>query len=61
MSDLVVGAGLVLVFEGLIWAISPAFAVRLLVVAAQVPERRLRIGGAIAVAAGVLLVGIVRG
>lgn len=61
MSDLIVGAGLVLVIEGLIWAISPAFAMRLLVVAAQVPERDLRIGGAIAVAAGVVLVGLVRG
>ncbi len=61
MSDLIVGAGLVLVIEGLIWAISPAFAMRLLVVAAQVPERNLRIGGAIAVAAGVVLVGLVRG
>ena len=61
MSDLIVGAGLVLVIEGLSWAISPAFAMRLLVVAAQVPERNLRIGGAIAVAAGVVLVGLVRG
>lgn len=61
MSDLIVGAGLVLVIEGLIWAISPAFAMRLLVVAGQVPERNLRIGGAIAVAAGVVLVGLVRG
>ena len=61
MSDLIVGAGLVLVIEGLIWAISPAFAMRLLVVTAQVPERNLRIGGAIAVAAGVVLVGLVRG
>lgn len=61
MSDLIVGAGLVLVIEGLIWAISPASAKRLLVIAAQVPERNLRIGGAVAVAAGVVLVGLVRG
>lgn len=61
MSDLIVGAGLVLVIEGLIWAISPASAKRLLVIAAKVPERNLRIGGAVAVAAGVVLVGLVRG
>lgn len=61
MNDLIVGAGLVLVFEGLIWAISPAFAVRMLVAAAEVPERSLRIGGAVAVAAGVALVGLARG
>ena len=61
MNDLLVGIGLVLVFEGLIWAISPASAMRMLVVAAQTPERELRLGGMVAVAAGVLLVGLIRG
>ena len=61
MNDLLVGIGLVLVFEGLIWAISPASAMRMLVVAAHTPERKLRLGGMVAVAAGVLLVGLIRG
>ncbi len=61
MNDLIVGIGLVLVIEGLIWAISPASAMRMLVVAAQTPERKLRLGGMIAVVAGVLLVGLIRG
>ena len=61
MKDLVVGAGLVLVIEGLIWAISPASARRMLAIASAMPENTLRIGGAIAVAAGVLLVWLIRG
>ncbi len=61
MNDLLVGAGLVLVIEGLIWAISPASALRMLAIAAQMPERTLRTGGAVAVVLGVLLVGLVRG
>ena len=61
MNDLIVGIGLVLVIEGLIWAISPASAMRMLVIAAQTPERKLRLGGMVAVAAGVLLVGLILG
>ena len=61
MNDLLVGVGLVLVFEGLIWALSPASAMRMLALAAQTPERSLRIGGAVAVAIGVVIVGLVRG
>lgn len=61
MSDLVVGVGLVLVIEGLLWALAPGFAVRLLEVAAATPEPALRRAGWIAVTAGAALVWFVRG
>jgi uncharacterized protein len=61
MTDLVVGMGLVLVFEGLLWALVPNLAVRLLQTAAVTPERTLRIGGWTAVCVGVGLVWIIRG
>ena len=61
MSDLLVALGLVMVIEGLLWAASPELALRLLAVAAQTPERTLRMAGAAAIAAGLLLVWLVRG
>jgi uncharacterized protein len=61
MHDLIVAAGLVLVIEGLIWAMSPATAVRLLASAARMPEATLRLGGAAAVAIGCVIVWLVRG
>jgi uncharacterized protein YjeT (DUF2065 family) len=61
MHDLIVAAGLVLVIEGLIWAISPASALRMLALAAQTPETNLRTGGAVAVALGCFLVWLIRG
>jgi uncharacterized protein len=60
MSDFVVGIGLVLVIEGLLWAIAPRLVFQMLRAASQAPEERLRIGGAIAVAIGVLLVWLAR-
>jgi uncharacterized protein len=60
MSDFLVGIGLVLVIEGLLWALAPGLAFRLLQAATGTPEERLRIGAAVAVAAGVMLVWIVR-
>ena len=61
MNDFLVGIGLVLVIEGLLWALAPRLAFRLLQAAIGTPEERLRIGGAIAVAIGVLLVWLARG
>lgn len=61
MSDFLVGLGLVLVIEGLLWALAPRLGFRLLELAASTPEQRLRSGGAAAVAAGVLLIWLVRG
>jgi uncharacterized protein YjeT (DUF2065 family) len=60
MNDFLVGVGLVLVIEGLLWALAPGLAARLLELAATTPEQQLRTGGAIAVAVGVLVVWLVR-
>lgn len=61
MGDLLVGAGLVLVFEGLLWAVSPATAKRLLQSVEKTPEDALRTAGMVAVVLGVLVVWLVRG
>jgi uncharacterized protein len=61
MSDLLVGIGLVLVIEGLVWALAPRYGMRLLEVASATPEPVLRRAGWAAVAAGALLVWLVRG
>lgn len=61
MSDLVVGLGLVLVIEGLLWALVPNLATRLLEAAASVPQNILRLAGWGSVLAGLALVWIIRG
>lgn len=61
MNDLLVGAGLVLVFEGLLWAVSPSTARRLLHTVEQMPESVLRYFGVATVALGLLVVWLVRG
>lgn len=61
MDDLGVAIGLVLVIEGLVWALAPRFGRRLLEAASETPEQSLRLAGTLAVAAGVLLVWLIRG
>ncbi|MDX2202697.1 MAG: DUF2065 domain-containing protein [Hyphomicrobiaceae bacterium] len=61
MTDFLVGLGLVLVIEGLLWALLPGTGRRLLAAAAEMPDQSLRLGGAVAVAAGVCVVWFVRG
>lgn len=61
MNDLIVGFGLVLVFEGLLWAAFPETAMKLLAAAATTPEQALRLGGALALGIGLLIVWAVRG
>jgi uncharacterized protein len=61
MSDLLVAMGLVMVIEGLLWAVAPQLGLRLLTAAQQMPDQALRAAGAAAVAAGVVLVWLVRG
>jgi uncharacterized protein YjeT (DUF2065 family) len=56
MNDFLVGIGLVLVIEGLLWALAPRLSLRFMELAAATPEHQLRTGGAVAVAAGVLVV-----
>jgi hypothetical protein len=61
MSDLVVGIGLVLVIEGLLWALVPHLAERLLEAASTVPQNTLRIAGWCSVLIGLALVWLIRG
>ena len=61
MSDLAVGFGLVLVIEGLLWALAPQSAVRLLEAAAGAPPERLKALGWSAAGLGLLVVWLVRG
>ncbi len=60
MNDLLVGAGLVLVFEGMIWVLSPATAKKLLQAVERTPESTLRNCGMVAVLLGMLVVWLVR-
>ena len=61
MSDLAVGLGLVLVIEGLVWALAPATGLKLMAAAASTPQPKLRLVGLAAMAAGVVIVWLVRG
>ena len=61
MNDLVVGIGLVLVIEGLLWALVPNLATRMLEAVASVSPNALRIAGWSSVLIGLGLVWIIRG
>lgn len=61
MNDLAVGLGLVLVIEGLLWAAFPSLGMKMLAAAASTPPDVLRATGAVALAAGVAIVWLVRG
>jgi uncharacterized protein len=61
MSTIAVAFGLVLVIEGTLWALAPGLGRKILEATADMPESSLRLAGAGAVAAGVLLIWIVRG
>jgi len=61
MNDLIVGAGLVFVFEGLLWALAPQLAVKFLEAASNTPEQSLRIAGLVCVVIGFGLVWLIRG
>ena len=61
MNDLIVGAGLVLVFEGLLWALAPHLAIKFLKAASETPEQSLRTAGLLCVVLGFVLVWVIRG
>jgi uncharacterized protein YjeT (DUF2065 family) len=61
MSDLFVAMGLVLVIEGLLWALAPDMAQRLLEMARETPQSSLRAAGWAAVLVGAAIVWLVRG
>ena len=56
MSILLLGLGLVLVFEGLVFALAPSRLEDLVRLIAEIPQDTRRIIGLVAVAAGVFLV-----
>lgn len=61
MSDLAVGIALVLVLEGLLWALSPDTARRLLEMASATPSSSLKIMGWSSVSIGAFIIWLVRG
>ena len=61
MIDLLVALGLVLVLEGLMWALAPQMGLRFLLAASQMPEQQLRIAGGVAAIAGFAIVWLIRG
>jgi hypothetical protein len=61
MSDLVLGLGLVLVIEGLLWALAPHMAESFIEAIRELPLGRRRQIGWGCIAAGAFLVWLVRG
>ena len=61
MTDLMVGIGLVLVIEGVIYAAVPSAMKRMMSRLFDMPDQNLRLAGVISVAVGVLIVWLVRG
>lgn len=60
MIELGLAIGLVLVLEGLIYAIAPDAMKRMMVDMLTIPSSNLRVGGVVAMALGVLIVWLVR-
>jgi len=60
MTSLAVAFGLVLVIEGTLWALAPGLGRKFLEATTDMPESSLRLAGALAVAAGVFLIWVVR-
>ncbi|CAG1014406.1 MAG: DUF2065 family protein [Rhizobiaceae bacterium] len=61
MADFIAAIGLVLVIEGIVYSGFPGLARKLAAEVLSTPENALRIGGLIAVAAGVGVVWLARG
>jgi uncharacterized protein YjeT (DUF2065 family) len=60
MTDLATALALVLVLEGLLWALSPAAMKRAAALALTIANEQLRIGGVLAAALGVGLLWLLR-
>ncbi len=61
MSDFLTAIGLVLVLEGLLYAVAPSFIKRMAIDVTQMPEQTLRTVGTIVLCVGVGIVWIIRG
>ncbi|MFC0407492.1 DUF2065 domain-containing protein [Roseomonas elaeocarpi] len=55
LAELLAGVAVVLAIEGLLYALAPSVMRRALLTMAATPEGRLRWGGVVAAAAGILL------
>ncbi len=60
MTDLLVALGLVFVIEGLIWAVVPGYARKMLEAVSEMPESTVRNVAVFSVALGVIIVWLVR-
>jgi uncharacterized protein YjeT (DUF2065 family) len=61
MNDLLAGLGIALVLEGLLWAVAPNAARRVVTELAELSNGRIQIGAVVAVAFGVFVVWLARG
>ncbi len=61
MSDFLTAIGLVLVLEGLLYAVAPSFIKRMAIDVTQMPEQTLRTVGTIVLCVGVGIVWLIRG
>ncbi|PCJ71898.1 MAG: hypothetical protein COA62_04880 [Rhodobiaceae bacterium] len=61
MNDLIVAIGLVLVLEGMLYAVFPGGLKRMMSLAQSLPDETLRRSGLVALALGVVIVWLVRG
>lgn len=60
MQDLIVALGLVLVIEGVLYALAPAQLKDYMRKAQEIPDHSLRVGGIAAMVLGVVIVWLVR-
>lgn len=60
MNDFVAAIGLVLVIEGLLYAVFPGAVRRMMELAREMPDTNLRAGGLMALIVGVLVVWLAR-
>ncbi len=61
MNDLIVAIGLVLVLEGMLYAVFPGALKRMMSLVQSLPDEMLRRSGLVALALGVVIVWLVRG
>jgi hypothetical protein len=61
MSDFLTAIGLVLVLEGLLYAVAPSFIKRMAIDVNQMPEQTLRTVGTVVLCIGVGVVWMIRG
>ncbi|WP_108818196.1 DUF2065 domain-containing protein [Pseudovibrio sp. Alg231-02] len=60
MNDFIVALGLVLVVEGVVYALAPSHLKEFMRKAQEIPDQSLRLGGVAAMGLGVLIVWLVR-